>query len=270
MSTPRNGIGFAVLTAAALAMGGCAGGGSNRSTASSGSEEEGLTFSSAIEAMSAPSAEAYRLAGYRAYRDGNMDLAQDHFESAVYHRAGDWRSHYYLGLIGLEHLNDPLYASRHLEIAYEIRVAKADVRSGDTNPYQPTAPWPNRGQIVEALAQSLHRQDDTARLFAFLHDVADQYGHSQDYMRLARYFYKAGDPDGARTAYLQATRAAEPGDAHPFVALADFYDTLGDRGAALQELRKAYFVNPDHPGLGDKIRAHGLVPGPTVALPPRR
>lgn len=267
MSIQHSMIGFAVL--AALTVGGCAGG-SNRSTGTNNgnAEEDGLTFSSAIESMSSPSAEAYRMAGYRAYEAGDMQTARDRFESAVDVRAGDWRSHYYLGRIGLEYLNNPLYANRHLEIAYEVRVAKVDARSGE--PDEPAAPWPNRGQIVEALAESIYQQDDPARLFAFLQDVADQYGHSRDYTRLARFLHRSGDPDGAQSAHQQATRAARSGDARPFVAFADFYDAIGDREAALQELRKAYAMNPNHPGLDDKIRAHGMVPGPTVALPPRR
>jgi len=45
-------------------------------------------------------------------------------------------------------------------------------------------------------------------------------------------------------------------------------DAAGDRESALTQLRHAYFIDPDRKGLADRIRAHGMVPGPTIALPP--
>ena len=42
---------------------------------------------------------------------------------------------------------------------------------------------------------------------------------------------------------------------------------IGDPDAAVTALRQAYGVNPDDEMVAERLRQHGLVPGPTVALP---
>ena len=208
-----------------------------------------------------------RVQGYRAYQQGDMVAARDFFTHAVNQRGSDWKSQYYLGLIGLEYLNDPGYARRHLEMAYTIRVVGSDDRGPAPGEPAATRPWPTRGQIIDALAEAIYRQDNQPQLVAFLQQVIDERGLPQGYVRLGRYLYKSGDPDGALTAYRKAVAIAGPENPDPYIALADFYDTLGKHEQAATALRRAYDIAPLRDDIARKLRAHGLRPGPTIALP---
>lgn len=209
-----------------------------------------------------------RLNAYQSYRASDYAAAQDQFAACVRRDPTDYKSHYYLGLIGLNQINDPAYARRHLELALTLRESRIRrplvLESGlpDT-----AVPYPSRADITDALAEALYRMDTPQQLFAFLRNATDEHGEVSDYLRLARYLAKSGDHDEAKNAYIQAIKVAPADDPTPELALADFYDQIGDRPAALVQLRAAYGIDPDLEGLSDRIRAHGLVPGPTIALP---
>ena len=207
-----------------------------------------------------------RIQGYKAYSRGDITTARDFFAHAINQRGSDWKSHYYLGLIGLNHLHDPGFARRHLEMAYTIRVLGSDDQRGPGEPAI-TRPWPTRNQIIDALAEAMYRQDNQPQLVAFLRQVIDERGQPADYIRLGRYLYKSGDPDGALTAYRKAVAIAGPENPNPYIALADFYDTLGKRDEAATALRRAYDIAPLRDDIARKLRAHGLRPSPTIALP---
>jgi tetratricopeptide (TPR) repeat protein len=108
------------------------------------------------------------------------------------------------------------------------------------------------------------------RLIQYLQQQVTEYGETQDHYRLAHYMNELGDRDAAELALRKAARIAADVDATPHLKLADFYDSIGDRESALIELRKAYYIDPKIPGLADNIRAHGMVPGPTVRIMPER
>jgi cytochrome c-type biogenesis protein CcmH/NrfG len=103
-----------------------------------------------------------------------------------------------------------------------------------------------------------------------LQQAADRYGRPEDYLRQGVYLGKSGDVDGAKLAFAKAIRFAPKDDATPFIALAEFYDSLGSGADALTALRQAYYVAPDNVHIAEEIRRHGMVPGPTVALEPQR
>lgn len=217
------------------------------------------------------SADFARTKAYRAYMAGDMASAKSYFETASNKDATDWKSHYYLGRISLDANNDPWYARRHLESCETIRHAQPDSmltgRIGSSNAF---VPFPTRHEISDALAEAIFRQGHTARLHSYVRQQATDFGECDDYMRMGRYLAALDDPDGARSAYQIATMIADPLDARPHLAMADFLDKVGDRPGALLELRKAYFINPALPGLADNIRAHGMTPGPTVGIAPER
>lgn len=217
------------------------------------------------------STDTMRLKGYDAYREGQQQTSREYFEQVVARDATDYKSHYYLGMLGLGQMNDPSYARRHFEIAYSIRQAKPDIafapQPGTTETY---VPFPTRGEIVDGLAESIYRLGEHPQLFTFLNQVADQYGEPHDFLRLARYMRKVGDHDAARFAYVKAARAGGGKMPEPYVQLGEFLDEIGARGEALTAYRQAYYIDPKFPGLADKIRAHGMVPGPTVGLPPEQ
>lgn len=210
-----------------------------------------------------------RLKGYDAYRANKPAEAREYFEMVVARDATDYKSHYYLGQLGLGAMAEPDYARRHFEIAYTIRQAKPDIALA---PQPGTAdmavPFPSREQIVDGLAEAIYRQGNHPQLFTFLNQVAEQYGTAADYLRQAKYMRLVGDHDAARFAYVKAARAAGGKDPAPYYQLGEFLDEVGARDSALKAYRHAYYIDPKYPHVAEKIRAHGMVPGPTVGLPP--
>ncbi len=217
------------------------------------------------------SADIARVKGYDALREGQYAQAQTYFEKCVKIDPTDWKSHYYLGRIGLDGLNDPPYARRHLEVCETLRKAQPESAISVMPGSAKTAvPFPSRHRIADALAESIYRQGLHAPLYNYLREQASQFGETDDYMRVGRYLGLIGDLDAAATAYQKAALIAKPTDPRPHLELADIFDKAGDRQAALTELRKAYFIDPTIKGLADNIRTHGLVPGPTIGIAPQR
>lgn len=194
--------------------------------------------------------EQYRKEGLRAYRAGNYPLAQERFGRAVNQNATDWNAHYYLGRSYMEQ-GRPLDAQLHFEKALTLR---------DTPP--------ERDMILDALAESLLRQDQLENLALMLQKAADEYHTSRDFRRQARYLARIGDVDGAKLAYEKTLMLAPADDATPYIELADFLESVGDTQGAIRATRQAYYIAPQRADLADRLRRYGLVPGPTVALPP--
>jgi len=198
-----------------------------------------------------------RQRGELAYQAGEYPAAQSNFQQVAHRNPSDWKANYYLGKLALADAR-PLAARTYLEAAYAVR-----------NDGPPT--HPETFDIVSALGEALFQQGDYNRLIGFSDEVIDQFGRVEDYIRKADYLARMGDHDAAIVAYRQAARIAPPNDPQPYIALADFYDSLGDRDAAVVQLRYAYTIAPDDPTIAERLRAHGVVPGPTVKLsPPQR
>jgi tetratricopeptide (TPR) repeat protein len=209
-----------------------------------------------------------RAKAIEAYRANNRPQARQYFEYVVHNDATDYKSHYYLGQVGLAS-GEPDYARRHFEIAYTIRQARPETFIAPEPGLNDTQlPIPSRSQIVDGLAEAIYQQKNFPQLFTFLNQVCQQYGQPDDYLRQARYMKLVGDPDAARFAHVNAARATGGKQAGPYVALGDFLDDVGLRDEATKAYRQAYTIDPNHPKLADKLRAHGLVPGPTIGLPP--
>jgi tetratricopeptide (TPR) repeat protein len=209
-----------------------------------------------------------RLQAYDAFRQQNYDKSQALFTKTVEINAPDWKSHYYLGLLALQHYNDSAAAVRELEICYTVRKSKANNQLGVTPGSAETAvPAPTLSQIADALAEAYYRQKNTARLAGFLKEMTHDRGDLDDYIRLGEYMQKAGDPDAAREGFMLAIKMAPSGNTAPYIAIADFYDTVGDRTQALYYLRQGYAAKPGDYEVSKRIRAHGDVPGPSLAVP---
>lgn len=191
--------------------------------------------------------------GYNRMAAKDYGQARSYFEQAVQQNPRDVLAQYYLGLNEL-HLDRPRPAQTALEQALELR------------PNDPSL----TPKILDALASAMFRQGRIAELNAFLGDQATQRGTSADYQRHGEYLAKAGDHDGARLAFQKAARFTTPGDATAYLAIADFYESLGDRQNAVTALRYAYWVNPQEPSLPQRFRAYELIPGPTLKLEPER
>jgi len=182
---------------------------------------------------------------------GNYTAARDIFFEVTQHERYDWEGHYLLGLSYLE-LGQPTRAETVLRQALAVQ--------GDSQERTP--------KILDALAQSMFDQNHLDELHAFLRAQIDRYGTWQDYARQARFLAKAGDIDGAALAYRKAAYFSKNRDENIYIEMADFYEALGDQPRAVQALKWAYWINPQHTALPERFRRLGLVPGPTLREEP--
>jgi Flp pilus assembly protein TadD len=124
--------------------------------------------------------------------------------------------------------------------------------------------------ILDGLAEALLRQERTAELYAMLEEATKNYGASHDYIRQAVYIGRSGDADGAVVAFRKAAFFAPADDPTPFLAAADYYESIGDNPQAVTALRNALYVKKNDPAIGARLREHGVIPGPAAELQPIR
>jgi Flp pilus assembly protein TadD len=190
--------------------------------------------------------------GVENLRQKDYVAAANHFDRAARMKPTDWESQYLLGWTLLK-LNRPLDAQIPLEQALTLK------------PNHESTPG-----MLDALAESLYQQNRYETLHTFLEEAAAYWGTTDDYLRQGKYAEKTGDLDAAMTAYRKAGLWADADDARPYIAMADLYETLGDVPNTLTALGHAYWANPTDPGLPDRFRRHGIVPGPTVGIKPEK
>ena len=189
--------------------------------------------------------------GYEAINAEDWRQARLYFAQAVERRPEDGVAQYYLGLCELR-LGEPLKAQFALEKALELNRNDPDF-----------AP-----RILDKLAEAIYQQDRPESLQAFLEQTVDYYGTTRDRLRQADYLTRIGDLDGARLAYQKAAYFAAEDDPDPYIEIADFYNSINDEQNAVRALRYANHVAPGHPGVAERMRRLGVVPGPTQREPP--
>jgi tetratricopeptide (TPR) repeat protein len=101
-----------------------------------------------------------------------------------------------------------------------------------------------------------------------LNNANELYGGSNDFLRQANYLTKLGDMDQAKVAYQKAIHFAAQDDAEPWIAMAAFYELVGDKGNAIEALRHAHAINPANLSVADRLRHYGIVPGPAAGIQP--
>ena len=182
-----------------------------------------------------------------ALHDGQLDVAYERLDRAVSQKPTDSKAIYLLGKVLLER-GQPLDAQYALEKALAL------------NPDGPETP-----QILDDLAEAIFRQDKYDLLAARLQDATKQYGKTKEFRRQGDYLARMGDVDGAVLAYRKAARFAKD-DPSANLALADLYESIGDRQRALEQLYLAYQVEPGNPRINHRLRTYGLIPGPTMNI----
>lgn len=196
----------------------------------------------------------YRELGYESYRQQDFVAAAEQFQTAVDKKPSDYRSQYYLGVTMLQ-LNKPIPAQTPLEQALALRPDDAE--------------WTPR--IADSLAETYYQQERYETLYGFLDNMIQTYAQQPaDFLRKAKYLDLLGDADGQKTALQKAAFFAPEGDISPYLAIADFYQTVNDTPNAIQALRYGYYVDPSSDVVKDRLRGLGIVPGPTIAdAPPK-
>ncbi|MEM1354513.1 MAG: tetratricopeptide repeat protein [Planctomycetota bacterium] len=187
----------------------------------------------------------------KAYDAGDYADAAERYNAVAEYALYDWEARYYLGLCYLE-LGEPIKAQGQLEQALAV---KDDSRT-----------WTPR--ILDALAEAYFQQERYDAMYAFLREAIDQRGTWKDFARQARYLAKAGDNDGAASAYYKACFFSGNNDAEIYVESADFFESIGDFKTAVQYLKWAVYIENDYPGIDDKFERLGVVPGPTLRVQP--
>lgn len=128
---------------------------------------------------------------------------------------------------------------------------------------------PQNETYIETLCECLFRAGKTEELHKLVRDHADSRGRVTDYLRLGRFTYRMGDPDGAELAFLTAAKIDRGRTVPPQMALSSFYSDIGDKLAAFERLRMALYLDPNNSEIHNRIRGLGEIPGPTLALPPK-
>lgn len=173
--------------------------------------------------------------------------ARDDYAYAVDKNPGGLGARMGLGqaLIGLD---QPQAARTHLETAYTLA--------------------PNNDEVVDALAESMLRSGEVDQMLRLLRLRAEEKGRPSDYIRLGKFANRAKDADTAKAALLSAAKIDKGANIEPQLALADFYESVGDKPQALRRLGMALFLKPRDAVIQQRIRALGGVPGPTAEVMP--
>lgn len=159
------------------------------------------------------------------------------------------------------------------DVDVRLRLAETYLRSGDAKAAREQMHIvrdvkPAKEDSIEGLADALAAAGEQEELMLFLQKMTRERGGVSDYMRLGTYAQQVGNVDEAQEAYLQAARLDGGKSSRIQLALADFYESLGDKSNTLKRLRMAMYLDPKNEEIPARVRALGEIPGPSLAMPP--
>ncbi len=185
--------------------------------------------------------------GDKAAEREQYQLAEAEYREAIDRRPGQWRARLGLAKVLLEQ-ERYAEAQRELEVVYAVR--------------------PNDPEVLDLLGEAMVGSGDVERMTAELRHVAEDRQGVADWVRLGRLLNAAGDSDGARTALVTAAKLDKGQTIEPQLALADFYQSIGDGANALKRYRMALWIDLESEAARNGIRSMGEVPGPSFVLRP--
>jgi len=188
-----------------------------------------------------------RDSGDKAYRFQRYELARSEFEEVVDRDPADWEYRAKLGETLLL-LGQPVAAREHLAVAHELR--------------------PKDEAILDDYARAMLASEAYEELHDVLLERARETQEVEDYLRLGLYDLRAGDADSAERALVTAAKLDAGQTPEPQLALATFYETVGDETQAVRRLRMALYTDIENREAIERLREKGHIPGPTYALPP--
>lgn len=183
----------------------------------------------------------------RAFERGDYTTAAADYQEYIEARPGDTQGRLGLGK-SLLILGSPAEAVDHLWVAYDAQ--------------------PRDDARADLLAEAMYQAGQTQELIQFLRERTEQPGRVSDYLKLGSYAALCGIPDEAEPALLTAARLDRGLTLKPQLALAEFYESIGDKKSAVQRYRMALWIDAENEEIRQRVRALGEIPGPTFAIIP--
>ena len=165
------------------------------------------------------------------------------FEKAIQLHPGDWLAQYRLGTCYME-LGDPQRASRSLAIAESLR--------------------PLDNTIADLYAEALLQSGERNQLYSYLLKRAQTQQTVRDWIVFAEYTMDIDDPDSSINAINTAIAISNGTDSAPYIVAAIYAERLGDDALAITRWSEAWMIEPMNEDVSSALRAHGVVPGPTM------
>jgi tetratricopeptide (TPR) repeat protein len=181
--------------------------------------------------------------GNYAMWQGRWSEAATSFQKATEQHPGDWRAQYHLGQCYLE-MGDATSASQSLAVAESLR--------------------PSDTEIAALYAESLLLSNEQDKLYTFLLQRAQKQQTVNDWIAFAEYAMDLDDPDSAINAINTAIAISDGTNAQPYIIAASFAERLDDGTLAVNRWREAWIIEPSNENVSNALRAHGIVPGPTM------
>lgn len=190
-----------------------------------------------------PSNEKLHERGNYAMWQGRWSDAAVDFSKAVKLHPGDWEAQYRLGTCYLE-LGEPQRASQSLAIAESLR--------------------PSDYMVSNLYAEALLQSGDRNKLYMYLLQRAQTHQTVRDWIVFAEYTMDLDDPDSSTNAINTAIDISNGTDARPYIIAATYAERLGDDNLAITRWSEAWMIEPMNDDISNALRAHGIVPGPTM------
>lgn len=127
---------------------------------------------------------------------------------------------------------------------------------------------PDSLEFVETYARAILQADEPAAMYAVLQENARRRADDEGYLLLGRLSAEAGYVDEAARALRTAAVIGDPRDERAHRELARLYRQLGDNDREIERLRNVLYLMPSDGEASARLRELGLVPGPSLALPP--
>jgi tetratricopeptide (TPR) repeat protein len=179
---------------------------------------------------------------YAMWQERWSDAAAD-FTKATLQHPGDWQAQYNLGQCLME-MGEPQLASQSLAIAEALK--------------------PSNTEIADLYAKSLFACGQQDKLFSFLYTRAKKQHTTRAWARFAEYAMDLDDPDSASNAIRTAITLSDGTDASPYILGATLAERLGENDKAIHLWQQAWLINPSDENISNALRAHGVIPGPTM------
>lgn len=185
--------------------------------------------------------------GMRAMERADYARAAQEFEEYVDRKPEDDSIRFALGQAYMQ-LKRPRDARREFEYAYDVH--------------------PERDSYAEALADAMLAAEQHTDLLAFLTRRNSERGRVSDYIRHGTYAARVGHADEALVAFKTAAKIDAGQTAAPHLALASFYEGLGDMPSSVRRLRMALYLEPGNREIMQRLERAGEIMGPSLPLRP--